>query len=409
MNSKDIPESAALSEKQLLRLLLDHIPDRIYFKDLDSRFILVNRACAETFGLRDAAGAVGKTDFDFFTNEHAQQAFDDEQRVIATGEPLIGTVEKETWPEHTGWGFTTKMPLRDEAGQVRGTFGITRDFTDLKTAQDELARANEALRQSYEELKETQGQLIEAEKMSSVGRLVAGLAHEIKNPLALIRMSGELLASVLGSQKDESLAVALKTMQEGVGRADALVCELQRFATESGPALAAASLNAVVAQALNRVRHHIALGGVTLVKHLGPALPGAMLDREKIVQVLIHVITNALHAMSDGGTLTVTTRTRTLGAGDIADASGDRTGRRQHAEERVAVVEIEDTGAGIPAEVLEKVFDPFFTTKPTGEGVGLGLTVSRKLVELHGGALRVENRPGGGVRATLELPLAAQP
>ena len=126
-------------KRSLLRALLDHIPDYIYFKDTASRFTGVNRALANRFWLDDPAYVVGKTDFDFFTEEHARQAYEDEQAVIRTGIPIIDKEEKETWATRDAtWVSTTKMPLRDETGQIIGTFGLSRDITARKHAEEAL-------------------------------------------------------------------------------------------------------------------------------------------------------------------------------------------------------------------------------------------------------------------------------
>jgi PAS domain S-box-containing protein len=137
-------EAALIEERHLLCTLMDNLPDHIYFKDRDSRFIRINKAHAEEFGLSDPAQAVGKTDFDFFTSEHAQPAFADEQEIIRTGQPVVAKEEKETWPDgRETWVSTTKMALRDAAGHIVGTFGISRDITERKRAEKAL-QENEA-------------------------------------------------------------------------------------------------------------------------------------------------------------------------------------------------------------------------------------------------------------------------
>ena len=124
----------------LLELLMDNIPDSIYFKDKASQFVMINRAQAKRFGLADPHLAAGKSDADFFTPAHAQQALADEQRVMQTGQPLVGIEEKETWPDgRVTWVSTTKMPLRDRAGRVFGTFGISRDITEHRRTEQALA------------------------------------------------------------------------------------------------------------------------------------------------------------------------------------------------------------------------------------------------------------------------------
>ncbi|HEX7446267.1 MAG TPA: PAS domain-containing protein [Pirellulales bacterium] len=138
---------ASLGENcDLLEVLLDNLPDSIYFKDAASRFMQVSRALAEKFGLHDASAALGKTDFDFFTEEHARQAYENEQQTIASGQGVINLEEKETWPDgHVTWASTTKMPLRDRRGRVVGTFGISRDITDRKRAEAELEQLTQFL------------------------------------------------------------------------------------------------------------------------------------------------------------------------------------------------------------------------------------------------------------------------
>ena len=131
-------------EGDLLHTLMENTPDHIYFKDMESRFIRINRSLADRFGLKNPAGAVNKTDFDFFTREHAQQAYQDEQDVIQSGKPIEGKQEKETWPnEQDTWVSTTKVPIRDREGRINGTCGISRDITEYYRAQ-QAVRDSEA-------------------------------------------------------------------------------------------------------------------------------------------------------------------------------------------------------------------------------------------------------------------------
>jgi PAS domain S-box-containing protein len=134
------------NEREAFHLLMNKLPDSIYFKDINSRFMQVNKALARRLHVTSMRGMIGKTDFDFFSSEHAQGAFDDEQKIIRTGKPLVGIVEKETF--HDGslkWVSTTKEPVYDKKRRIVGTFGISRDITDLKRAEDALLKANDAL------------------------------------------------------------------------------------------------------------------------------------------------------------------------------------------------------------------------------------------------------------------------
>jgi len=139
-------EEALAQEQNLLRALMDNIPDYIYFKDRESRFIRTTKAHAKTFGLSDPAEAIGKTDFDFFSDEHARQAYEDEQEIFRTGEPLLNLEERETWPDRPDtWVLTSKMPLRDAEGNIIGTFSISRDITERKRAEEEISHRSKQL------------------------------------------------------------------------------------------------------------------------------------------------------------------------------------------------------------------------------------------------------------------------
>jgi sigma-B regulation protein RsbU (phosphoserine phosphatase) len=161
-------EEANARDRHLLTTLMDHIPDSIYFKDRESRFIAVNRAMATLFGKEDPAELLGKTDLDVFCADHAFRAMEDERRIIETGEPAVNVEEKETWPDgHVTWVSSTKMPLCDPRGRVIGTFGVSRDITARKLAEQELAKVaaelrakNVALEEDLEMARELQNALL---------------------------------------------------------------------------------------------------------------------------------------------------------------------------------------------------------------------------------------------------------
>ncbi len=156
----DISERKTLEEdlareRFLLRAIMEHLPDKIYFKDKDSRFIRVSDETLRGFDTEDPADVIGKTDFDFFSEQHARQAYEDEQHILTTGEAIRGTEERETWRDgHESWVSTTKLPLRDGEGRIIGTFGLSRDITDRRRAEEQMARYAEELRRRNQELEE---------------------------------------------------------------------------------------------------------------------------------------------------------------------------------------------------------------------------------------------------------------
>ncbi len=146
-------EEKLAREQEMLGNLLTRLPDRIYFKDIESRFVRVNRAQADSFQLRDPSAAIGRTDHDFFTPEHAQPAFEDERRIIRTGEPIIDKLEKETRPDGgVTWVLTSKLPMRSPTGEITGTFGISHDVTKMKQLEETIEAERRRLQELSEEL-----------------------------------------------------------------------------------------------------------------------------------------------------------------------------------------------------------------------------------------------------------------
>jgi len=269
-----------------------------------------------------------------------------------------------------------------------------------KRAEEDLRQTLSDLKRSHGELKDTQLQLIEAEKLESIGRLAAGVAHEVKNPLATIMSGVEYLCERLGTD-DVNLTTLLQDMQEAVTRANAVIMGLVDFSAPTRLHREPGELNSIVEKSLLLVRHELTSSHISVVRALGDTLGQLQLDRNKMQQVFVNLVMNAIQAMPAGGTLTVRTyRTKLT---DVGPNVGSRMTDRFKMGEIVVAADVEDTGTGVRGGDVVKVFDPFFTTKPTGKGTGLGLSVSRKIVDLHGGTIDLRNRTDGGVTVTVML------
>jgi len=399
-------EDALSAERTLLRNIINHLPDPIYFKDREGRYQLDNQAHVQFIGKKSAQEIIGKTVYDFFPEEVAAHFHAADEEILNSGQPLLNHEEVATDAAgNRRWLLTTKVPLKDEKERIIGLVCIGRDITDQKAAEEKLVEANTNLRRTlselksaHEELHSVQLQLIEAEKMKTIGRLAAGVAHEVKNPLAIIMMGIAYLNEQKPPLSDQVLSV-LKDMSEATKRADNVIRGLLDFSVPKRLEAAEENINEVIEESLHLVRGEMDGSKHQVKMNLGTDLPLIHFDRSKIGQVFINLFTNALQAMSDGGTLSISTYMEQITS--VGANVGDARSESFRAGDKVVVVEVDDSGPGIPSDMISKIFDPFFTTKPTGKGTGLGLTVARSIMDLHGGVIQITNRPEGGAHAKL--------
>lgn len=382
--TRSLLESLA-REDGLLRVLTGGIPDLMYVKDDRCRYVFNNPAHLRFLGASHQSDVAGKSVLDLFPGDLADKFYRDEQAIIDSGVPLIN--QEEQTCDHAGrrmWVSTTKVPLRDSEGRVIGLAGISRDITERKHAEEQVLRANS-------ELAKTQLQLAEVTKMQLVGALAAGIVHDVKNPLSVISVGLEFLERLL-TMPEPSVQMVLRNMRAGVENANQVLKGLLEFCRPQELNHNLLKLAEPVERALLLLKFEISRRHVEVQAFIPDGLPSIRADLLRIEQVLINLIFNALHAMPEGGTLSLHAQ--------LASWDGKPKGHLAPGD-RVVQLIIDDTGPGIPSESLSRVFDPFFTTKPPGEGTGLGLSVAKRIMELHGGVIHLANRPEGGARATL--------
>ena len=313
------------------------------------------------------------------------------------------------------WILARGVVLRNEHGQPMRLAGTHFDLTERKRTEEQLRQANIALadrqrqltsalvdlEQTHAQLQSTQLQLIQAEKLESIGKLAAGVAHEVKNPLQTMLMGLTYLERKL-SGAGEDVKLTCTDMREAISRADTIVRGLLQMSGTPNLEMSLEDVNVVLEKALGLVNYSFNAARISAVRHLDSSLPCVRMDQGKMEQVFINLLTNAIHALPQGGTIYVSTfaEDASVGHNGSPRAEGEPT--------RQVIVQIQDTGSGIPPEHLDRLFTPFFTTKQQGLGTGLGLSVTKSIVELHGGHIELVNAPGGGARATVTLPTAQE-
>lgn len=356
-------EDKLQAERNLLRTLIDNMPDCIYAKDAEGRKIVANPGDLKNLGCRAEADAIGRTDFDFFPKEIAQRFFDAEQQVLKQGKPLLNQEEKVVRPDgETRWILTTKVPWRDADGNILGLVGIGRDITDKKNLEAQVAHA---------------------QRMESMGRLATGVAHDLNNILAPMLISIDLLRKKL---PDEESAKMLAKAEANAQRGADIIRQMLWFSR----GLSGQRIPVDLPQLIDEVARYAAetFGhDIQVKKKVASDLSSIVGDVAQLHQVLMNLCANARDAMPNGGTLT-------LVAGN-AVVEG----------QRYAVIEVRDTGIGIDGELLERIFEPFFTTKEVGHGLGLSTAVS--IAKSHGGFIKVESQPTLGSAFRLHLPVPA--
>lgn len=390
-----------IETEKRLQEMMDNSPAVVYLKDLDGRYLMINRGYEEMFGI-GREDVLGRTDHDFIADRSAADKFrENDLMVIKSGKAV--QMDEELYVEgEPHWYVSARFPLRDINGKVHAVGGISTDITDRKEAEEQTRKLNDDLVSTNNDLQQTQEQLIQAEKMESVGRLASGVAHEVKNPLAMIGMGLELLARRI-PEDDEKGRETIERMKRGIERAKKIVKGLVDFSSARQLALEPKDLNEVVRDSHALVEYQLKKAKVKVVENLADDIPEVKLDATKVEQVLVNLMINASHAMPEGGQITLRSYATTLE--EVKRDEGVRTAGHMRAGDSVVKIEIDDTGTGISDENSSKIYDPFFTTKPTGAGTGLGLSVSRKIIELHHGTLELVNRPEGGARATITLKI----
>ena len=510
ITARKAAEEALMAQRDLLRTLIDHLPDCVYVKDSHKRFLIANSAAAEIMGAARAEELAGKTDADFYPPAIEAEFAADEDDVLRSGRPLLNKDEPHLdFRGRARQMLTTKVPLKDSQGGIVGLVGVTRDITERKEAEEALRRRVEEIerlldvvpaamwvasdpqclsitgnrranefyeahvlenvsaiagtqvrrfftpkgrelgagelpmqvaaatnqdvrdaevhvqlpsgrrmvvlgnatplrnelgqvrgcigafvditqhKEAEEQQRRHQAELAHVGRVSTMGEMAASLAHELNQPLHAIKnyANGGIRRLLKRADKDEDLAGALEQISQEANRAAEIIRRIRRFVEKRQPQIAEVPVNRLVEEAVHLIRGESERRRVKVVLELEEELPTVLGDPIQIEQVLFNIVLNGVESMAD-----------------VPDDQRLLTIKStRHGEDRVQI-DVRDRGVGVSKKKVERIFEPFFTTK--SDGLGMGLAISRSIVQAHDGRLWVSLNDEGGCTFHLLLPSA---
>jgi PAS domain S-box-containing protein len=352
--------------QKLLQLVVDTIPVRLFWKDLDLIYLGCNRLFAQDAGYRDPEKLIGADDYSQGWREQADSYRRDDLEVMASGKPKLNYEEIQDTPDGKRiWLSTSKVPLRDATDKIIGVLGTYEDITQRKWAEEELLRN---------------------QKLAILGQLSGSVGHELRNPLGVMSNAVYFLKMVL-AEAGETVQEYLDIIKHEIDTSLRIITDLLDFARTKTPHIKAVAARALIDESLGRCT---VPENVEIQTQIPDNLPLLSLDPLQMGQVLQNLITNGIQAMPGGGTLRVGVH--------FAGAPAGEPSRQEFIE-----ITITDNGEGISPENMKKLFQPLFTTK--AKGIGLGLVVCKNLVEANGGKIEVARESGGGMVFTVLLPI----
>ncbi|HBG61161.1 MAG: hypothetical protein A2Y03_10325 [Omnitrophica WOR_2 bacterium GWF2_38_59] len=451
IKERKLVEKALSQSENKYKILVEHLPQRIFRKNKEGIYTYCNSIYAKDLNVTREE-IIGKTDYDFYPKELADKYRKDDVRIYKNGS-AEEFEEQYIQDANETWVHTVKVPIKSEDGTSDGILGIFWDITArrqaakyLKESKEvlefsvrertaelsvankhlhykitELEKTKSELESAYKNLKETEQQLFQAEKLASIGQLAAGVAHEINNPIGSvlsntnvlreylntykkqIKMSRELqkaveignndeirmlVASIRQFDEEENLQFIMQDSdtligeaQERLNRVEKIVADLSCFSMEDEGVLERVDPNESIKSVLSVLKNDL-LHKCDLIEEFGD-VPNIKCNQQQIGQVVTHLVMNAVQSLGLWGKVTVKT----------SQMDG------------FVLIEVKDDGCGIAKEALIKIFDPFYTTKGIGKGTGLGLSISYEIVKRHKGEMLVESEVGKGTKFTVKLPV----
>jgi PAS domain S-box-containing protein len=393
-HAKDITEQVRAEEalrrsKEMLQLVIDNIPQFIFWKNRDSVYLGCNKNFAQESGVGEPRNIVGKTDYDLMWVEEAELARQRDRQVIDSDTPEYHVIRPYHIGERRAWLDTSKIPLHDTHGVVVGVLGANEDITERVQAEEELERHRERLEELVQErtrkLEDAQAELVCRERLSALGELTAIVAHEIRNPLGTVRTAVFAIDDAIERGELNRVGRTLELAERNIVRCDNIIRKLLDYTHDRTLDPRPMHIDTWLGVVLDE---QTIPPGIVCVRELEADVK-ALIDHEHFRRAISNIVDNAIDALQNraavGNRLTVRTRV-------VENQAGSRL-----------EIQIKDTGPGIPADVLPRVFDLLFSAKSLG--VGLGLPIVQNIMEQHGGGIELQSQVGEGTTVTLWLPV----
>ena len=384
-------EKQLQESQQMLQLVLDNVPQRIFWKDRDSVYLGGNKNFARDAGVEQPEDLGGKTDYDLpWKKEQADFYRQCDRRVMDTDMPEYHIIEPGLRADGTQiWVETNKVPLHDAAGNVAGILGTYEDITERKRSEEELAKYRGHLEELVErrtaELETSQERLRQAERLASVGTLAAGIAHQINNPVGGILLAAQNAQEAKGRPSAHGfLDKCLSDIVDNARRCGEIIKGILQFARPEEAEKSPSDLNAIVQRCVRLTAAYVQERGGAVELELADTLAEVSVSPLGMEQVFVNLIRNAVQSRVSGVRVAI---------------------RTEQTPQSVRVI-VQDGGLGMAEEQARRIFDPFFTTRREHGGIGLGLSIVHGIITGHGGTIDVKSRPGCGTTFTIDLPLA---
>jgi len=371
---KEMEKELSRKSKEL-QLIFDTVPAMIFYKDRSGKFIKVNRAFAEYYGV-DPEEIEGKSSFEI-SPRYAHRYYEDDQEVIRTGKPKFGIIEAKESIKGMRWVETHKVPYRDRDGNIIGVIGFSFDITDRKELEERLNQA---------------------QRLESIGRLSAGIAHEFNNLLTVINGYTQLLMAQIS--RESSIYKYIEEIERAGQRAAVITNQLLGFSRKQIFRPVTLEISKVTGEEL-AIMKNLLPKNIHIECRFSDDELYFNCDRTHFQQIFTNLVKNAVDAMGDGGKITLITDKIEIGNSGFYGISSIKEGT-------YVMLKVEDNGIGMDEVTLSKIFDPFFTTKEVGKGTGLGLSVVYGLVKQNNGYIFAESKPGEGSTFTIIFPVVEE-